>query len=81
MYKIYKGLKGACNQLHRAYIAVLGVNSVFGIEYSYYQKLGHKNNNISVLYILNIDKAKIRLSNGKKLTIGYDVLTNDNSSD
>ena len=52
----------------------------FGIAYSYNPKHKHNNNkknNNNFIDILNIDKAKIRLSNGKKLIGGYDAINND----
>ena len=45
---------------------------MFGIGYSYFQSSGNnKDNNINGIDIINIDKAKIKLKNGKNMSIGY----------
>ena len=52
------------------------------MAYSYYQKYGNNNNNDSIIGIdkIDINKAKIRLRNGKKLTLGLDVFNNNNET-
>ena len=47
-----------------------------GFGYSYFQKLGNNNNdnNFNGIDIMNIDKAKIKLKNGKNMTIGYGLI-------
>ena len=43
-----------------------------GFGNSYFQKHGNnKDNNINGIDIMNIDKAKIKLKNGKNMSIGY----------
>ena len=49
-----------------------GAISLFGVGYSFFQSSGNnKDNNINGIDIMNIDNAKIKLKNGKNLSIGY----------
>ena len=49
-----------------------GAISLFGNGYSYFQSSGNnKDNNINGIDIKNIDKAKIKLKNGKNMSIDY----------
>ena len=78
-YKTYTNIKSVFNEIHKGYVAIFGVISVLGIEYSYYQKVGNNNdhninNNINGIDIIDIDKAKFKLRNGKKMTIGYGLI-------
>ena len=54
-------------------ILVLGdAINLFGVCYSYFQNSGNnKDNNINGIDIMNIDKAKIKLKDGKIMSIGY----------
>ena len=79
LYKTYTNMKSILNEIHRGFVAKIGVISVLGIEYSYYQKYGNNNNNkitynFNGIEIMDIDKAKIKLGNGKKMTIGYGLI-------
>ena len=72
LYKIYTNIKSVLSEIHSGYIALGGAISLFGIGYSYFQSSGNnKNNNINGIDIMNIDKAKIKLKNGKNMSIGY----------
>ena len=49
-----------------------GAISLFGIGYCYFQSSGiTKDNNKNGIDIMNIDKAKIKLKNGKNISKGY----------
>ena len=81
-YETFTNIKSVFNEIHSAYIAIFGVISVLGIGYSYYQKSGNKidnyiNKNFNGIDIMDIDKAKIKLINGKKMTIGYGLIDKD----
>ena len=81
-YKTYTNLKSIFNEIHKGYVAIFVVISVLGIGYSYYQKCGNNNdynikNNINGIDIMDIDEAKIKLRNGKKVTIGYGLIDED----
>ena len=76
-YKTYTNIKSIFNEIQSGYVAIFGVISVLGIGYSYYQKCGNNNdNNINGIDIMEIDKAKIKLRNGK-MTIGYGLIDKD----
>ena len=50
-----------------------------GFGYSYFQKHGNDNdNNFNGTDIMNIEKAKIKLKNGKNMTIGYCLIDKSN---
>ena len=72
LYKIYTNIKSVLSEIHSGYIVLGGAISLFGIGYSYFQSSGNnKDNNINCIDIMNIDKAKIKLKNGKNMSIGY----------
>ena len=78
-YKTYTNKKSIFNEIHSGYVAIFGVISVSGIGYSSYHKCGYNNdnnirNNINGIDIMDIEKAKIKLRNGKKMTIGYGLI-------
>ena len=61
LYKIYTNIKSVLGELHSGYIVLGGAINLFGIRYSYFQSSGNnKDNNINVIDIMNIDKAKIK---------------------
>ena len=73
-YKSYKILKCVCYEINNGYIVIFSMFSLIGIKYGCYQKIGNTNinkNNIRVINIMDIDKAKVRLNNGKKFKIRY----------
>ena len=81
-YKTYTNIKSVYNEIHSGSVAMFGAISVLGIAYSYYQKCGNNNdnninNNINGIDIMDIDKAKIKLRNGTKMTIGYGLIDKD----
>ena len=72
-------IKSLFNEIHSGYVAIFGVISVLGIGYSYYLKCGNNNdnninNNINGIDIIDIDKEKIKLRNGTKMTIDYGLI-------
>ena len=72
LYKLYTNIKSVLSEIHIGYIVLGGAISLFGIGYSYFQTNGNnKDKNINGLDIMNIDKAKIKLKNGKNMLIGY----------
>ena len=77
LYKIYTNIKSVLSEIHSGYIVLGGAITLLGIGYSYFQKCG-KNNNINGIDIMNIDKAKIKLKNGKNMTIGYGLIDKNN---
>ena len=81
-YRTCTNIKSIFNEIQSGYIAIFGVISVLRIGYSYYQKCGNNNdNNINIningIDIMDIDKAKIELRYGKKMTIGYGLIDKD----
>ena len=81
-YKKFTNIKSIFNEIQSGFVAIFGLISILGFAYSYYQKCGYNNdnninNNINGLDIMDIDKAKLKLRNGKKLTIGYGLIDND----
>ena len=79
--KTYMELKGTLNEIQSGYIALFVVLTIFGFAYSYFQKYSdNKNDNIKGIDIMNIDKAKFTLRNGKKLTIIYGIFDNRNEA-
>ena len=78
LYKIYTNIKSVLSEIHSGYIVLGGAISLLGIGYSYFQKCGNNNNNINGIDIMNIDKAKIKLKNGKNMTIGYGLIDKNN---
>ena len=81
-YKNYTNKKCIFNEIHSGYVAIFGVISVLGIAYTYYQKCGNNNDNniinkINGRDIMDIDKAKIKSGNDKKMTIGYGLIDKD----
>ena len=80
--KAYTNIKSIFNGIHSGYLAIFDVISVLGIGYSYYQKCGNNNdnninNNNNGIDIMDIDKAKIKLRNVKKMKIGYVFIDKD----
>ena len=72
LYKIYTNIKSVLSEMHSGYIVLGGAISLFGIGFSYFQSSGNnKHNNINGIDIMNIDKEKIKLKNGKNMSIGY----------
>ena len=54
--------------------------AIVGAGYTYFQKRGKNiNNNINGIDIIDIDKAKFKLKNGKNMTIGYGLIDKNNS--
>ena len=71
LYKIYTNIKNVLSEIHSGYYAIAGMVTMVGFGYSYFQKHGNNNdNNFNGIDIMNIDKAKIKLKNGKNMTIG-----------
>ena len=53
--------------------------TMVGFGYSYFQKHSNNNgNNFNGIDIMNIDKAKIKLKNGKNMTIVYGLIDKSN---
>ena len=72
LYKIYTNIKSVFCDIQSGYIVLGGAISLFGIGYSYFQSSGNnKDNNIIGIDLMTIDKAKIKLKNGKNLSLGY----------
>ena len=72
LYKIYTNLKRVLSEIHSGYIVLCGAISLFGIGYSYFHSSGNnQDNNFNGIDIMNIDKAKLKLKNGKNMSVGY----------
>ena len=79
LYKIYTNIKNVLSEIHSGYYAIAGMVTMVGFGYSYFQKCGNNNDNkINGIDIMNIDKAKIKLKNGKNMTIGYGLIDKNN---
>ena len=79
LYKIYTNIKNKLSEIHSGYYAIAGIVTMVGFSYSYFQKHGNNNdNNFNGKDIMNIDKAKIKLKNGKNMTIGYGLIDESN---
>ena len=80
LYKIYTNIKNVLSEIHSAYYGVFGMIAIVGAGYTYFQKRGTNiNNNINGIDIIDIDKAKFKLKNGKNMTIGYGLIDKNNS--
>ena len=72
LYKIYTKIKRVLIEIHSGYIVLGGAITLFGIGYSYFQSSGNnKDNNIKGIDIMNINKSKIKIKNGKNMSISY----------
>ena len=79
LYKIYTNIKNVLSEIHSGYVAVFGITAIIGGVYTYFQKRGNNiNNKINGIDIMDIDKAKIKLKNGKNMTIGYGLIDKNN---
>ena len=79
LYKIYTNIRNVLSEIHSAYYAVFGMVAIVGVVYIYFQKRGNNiNNTINGIDIMNIDKAKFKLKNGKNMTLGYGLIDKNN---
>ena len=67
--KTWKNVKSILAEIHSGYLAIFGVIGIMGFGYRYLQKKLKTDNN--GLDITKIDTAKIKLKNGKNISIGY----------
>ena len=79
LYKIYTNIKNVLSEIHSGYYAIAGMVTMVGFGYSYFQKHGKNNDkNFNGIDIINIDKAKIKIKNGKNMTIRYGLIDKSN---
>ena len=74
LYKTYTNIKRVLSEIQCGYIVLGGAINLIGIGYSYFQSSGNnKDNNINGIDKMNIVKAKIKLKNGKNMSMGYGI--------
>ena len=79
LYKIYTNIKNVFSEIYSGHVAIFGITAIVGGVNTYFQKLGNNiNNNINGIDIMDIDNAKIKIKNGKNMSLGYGLIDKSN---